>query len=257
MKTTTIFVRDTSGETARQLRRALSRAYKVQRVESRAEVIEGMKHHAPDLLCLDPSGLDICILLREMEYLIPIIILGSEGDTQEVVRALDLGADDYVTSPFPLDELAARIRALLRRNQGMVSQQETLQSRDGYVRIHVEKRQVFAGEQLVSLTKTEFAFLYYLMIHADHVITNRTLLQAIWGPSYTEESDYIRVYVRQIRRKLEPDPSHPTYIRTVPSVGYVFRSASSAQELMEETRSPRSVPVQANATPKRLLTQKS
>ena len=100
MKTTTIFVRDTSGETVRMLQRLLPRAYKVLRVETKAEVVEGMKHHAPDLLCLDPLALDICVLLREMKYPIPIIILGSSGDTQEIVRALDLGADDYVTLPF-------------------------------------------------------------------------------------------------------------------------------------------------------------
>jgi two-component system KDP operon response regulator KdpE len=236
MKATTIFVRDTSGETARLLRRLLPRAYKVLRVETRAEVIEGMKQHAPDLLCLDPLALDICVLLREMEDPIPIIVLGSSCDTQGIVRALDLGADDYVTAPFSLDELAARIRALLRRSQGMVLKQEALHSEDGYLHMLVEERQVFTGEQRVSLTKTEFAFLHYLMRHADHVVTNRTLLQTIWGPEYGEENDYIRVYVRQIRCKLEPDPSHPTYIRTVSGVGYIFRSVL---EPVKETCSSR------------------
>ena len=118
----------------------------------------------------------------------------------------------------------------------MVSKQEVLQSHDGYLRMLVEEHQVFAGERRVALTKTEFAFLHYLMCHADHVVTNRMLLQTIWGPEYGEENDYIRVYVRQIRCKLEPDPSHPTYIRTVSGVGYIFRSV---QEPVKETCSSR------------------
>jgi two-component system KDP operon response regulator KdpE len=139
----------------------------------------------------------------------------------------------------------------------MVSQQGVLCSEDGYLRMHVEERQVFAREQLVALTKTEFAFLHYLMIHADHVVTNRTLLQTIWGPEYGEESDYIRVYVRQIRCKLEPDPSHPTYIRTVSGVGYVFRSTFSIQEPVKAAHPPQSQFAQENTTGARLFTQKS
>lgn len=247
MKPTTIFIQDPCGETTRLLRRFLPQGYKVLRVETGAGIVEKMKHHTPDLLCLDPSRLDICVWLRERQHTLPIIILGSSRDTQEVVRALDLGADDYVASPFSLDELTARIRALLRRSQGMVLRQEVLQSRDGYVCLHVDSRQVFAGKQLVSLTKTEFSFLHYLMSHADFVITNRTLLQNIWGPQCVKESDYTRVYVRQIRCKIEPDPSHPIYIRTVSGVGYVF-----VQEPAKETRSLQPKRTQQRATDRRL-----
>lgn len=243
MKKTTILVRDTYGELTSLLRRLLPSEYMVLRGKTEAEVIQEVRHSAPDLLFLDSLGLNICVLLREMEHTLPIIVVGSGGDTQEVVRALDLGADDYVLSSFSLNELAARIRALLRRSQGVVLGGEVLQSQDGYLRMLVEQHQVFAGEQLVPLTKTEFAFLHYLMAHAEHVVTNSTLLKMIWGPQYGKELDYNRVYVRQIRRKLEPDPSHPIYIRTVPGVGYIFRSACASHQQMKDTRSPASLSV--------------
>lgn len=243
LKKTTILVRDAYGELTCLLRRLLPSEYMVLRGETEAEVIRGVKHFAPDLVFLDALGLDICVLLREMEHTFPIIVVGSEGDTEEVVRALDLGADDYVPSSFSLNELAARVRALLRRSQGVVLEGGVLQSQDGYLRMHVEQHQVFAGEQVVALTKTEFAFLHYLMAHAEHVVTNRTLLKMVWGPQYGKELDYNRVYVRQIRRKLEPDPSHPIYIRTVPGVGYIFRSACSSHEQVKDSRSPASLSV--------------
>jgi two-component system KDP operon response regulator KdpE len=144
------------------------------------------------------------------------------------VQALDKGADDYLTKPFNNDELLARVRACLRRaanvSEGMdVQQPEVLSSEDGHISIDILRRLVRAGTQEIKLTPTEFELLHQLMLHAGKVMTHRALLQAVWGPEYGEETDYLRVYVRQLRLKIEKEPSQPKYILTEPGVGYVFR----------------------------------
>ena len=198
------------------------------------EALEMVKLHQPDLILLDLcmpgelDGLDVCVEVRHRGQMPPIIVLSAMNEERQKVRALDLGADDYLTKPFGSEELMARVRACLRRsqsNEGEEVQQapELLISEDGYLYMDLARRLVKAGNNEVRLTPTEFELLKQLMLCAGKVLTHRALLRAVWGPEYGEEADYLRVYVRQLRLKIEAKPSHPRYIITEPGIGYVFR----------------------------------
>lgn len=211
----------------------LMSGYEVLVADEGRQAIEMVQQHHPDLILLDLclpgylDGLDVCVEARKITSA-PIIVLSALANEKQKVRALDLGADDYLTKPFGSDELLARVRACLRRSNpaevAMENQPTTLISDDGYIRMNVEQRTVRAGEQEVRLTPTEFELLRQLMQKAGKVLTHRALLQAIWGPEYGEEADYLRVYVRQLRRKIEKEPSRPQYILTEPGIGYMFRT---------------------------------
>lgn len=200
------------------------------------QALEMVRLHQPDLILLDLylpgkiNGLDVCRQVRQWTQT-PIIILSAVVEEKQKIEALDLGADDYLTKPFSNDELQARVRACLRRarvvetgNGDVQGQLEILRSDDGYLCMNIARRQVRAGEQDVRLTPTEFELLRQLMLYAGKVLTHRSLLRAVWGPEYGEEADYLRVYVRQLRLKVEAEPSRPRYILTEPGIGYVFRS---------------------------------
>ncbi|GAC1687516.1 MAG: hypothetical protein NVS9B9_09630 [Ktedonobacteraceae bacterium] len=181
-------------------------------------------------LCLpgELDGLDVCKYVRSLMPKLPIIVLSAITEEKQKVRALDLGADDYLTKPFSNEELQARVRACLRR-VGVAGQLyerdvETLRSEDGNISMDIARRQVRVSDQEVRLTPTEFELLRQLLLYAGRVLTHRSLLQAVWGPEYGEEADYLRVYIRQLRLKVETDPSRPKYILTDPGIGYVFRS---------------------------------
>ncbi|HCP75186.1 MAG TPA: DNA-binding response regulator [Ktedonobacter sp.] len=219
----------------RILRRNLSvSGYDVLVADNGEQAVEMTRVHEPDLILLDLclpgqiDGLEVCRQVR-LSMQTPIIVLSALVDEKQKVEALDLGADDYLTKPFSNDELQARVRACLRRaslsenGSESLSQPEILQSEDGYLYMNVVKRLVRAGEQDVRLTPTEFELLRQLMFYAGKVLTHRSLLRAVWGPEYGEEADYLRVYVRQLRLKVELEPSHPRYIITEPGIGYVFR----------------------------------
>ncbi|HAE82051.1 MAG TPA: DNA-binding response regulator [Ktedonobacter sp.] len=219
----------------RILRRNLSvSGYDVLVTDNGEQAVEMTRVHEPDLILLDLclpgqiDGLEVCRQVR-LSMQTPIIVLSALVDEKQKVEALDLGADDYLTKPFSNDELQARVRACLRRaslsenGSESLSQPEILQSEDGYLYMNVVKRLVRAGEQDVRLTPTEFELLRQLMFYAGKVLTHRSLLRAVWGPEYGEEADYLRVYVRQLRLKVELEPSHPRYIITEPGIGYVFR----------------------------------
>src|SRR6266705_3684062 len=229
-----ILVVDDEPPIQRILRRNLTiSGYDVLIAENGEQAVELARIHQPDLILLDlwlpgeMDGIDVCKQIRQWSQ-VPIIVLSARTDEKQKVQALDLGADDYLTKPFNNDELLARVRACLRRaanaSEGMnVQQPEVLTSEDGYVSIDILRRLVRAGTQEMKLTPTEFELLHQLMLHAGKVMTHRALLRSVWGPEYGEETDYIRVYVRQLRLKIEKEPSQPKYIQTEPGVGYVFR----------------------------------
>lgn len=229
-----ILVVDDEPPIQRILRRNLMMSgYEVIIAENGKQAVEMVHLHQPDLILLDlcmpgeMDGLDVCVKVRQMAQT-PIIVLSAVTEEKQKVRALDLGADDYLTKPFGNDELQARVRACLRRAQSPETNSdgdpEVLASDDGYLSMNVVRRQVTANGKEVRLTPTEFELLKQLMLYAGKVLTHRSLLRAVWGPEYGEEADYLRVYVRQLRRKVEKEPSHPRYILTEPGIGYVFRS---------------------------------
>lgn len=237
-----ILVVDDEASIQRILRRNLSvSGYEVLVAEDGRQAIEVARLHQPDLILLDLwlpgeiDGLGVCMRLRQWTK-IPIIILSARTEEKQKVQALDLGADDYLTKPFSNEELQARVRACLRRAasaadiEGMVQKPGVLISEDGHLAMDMVRRLVRVGEQEVKLTPTEFELLLQLMLHAGKVLTHRNILRTVWGPEYGEEADYLRVYVRQLRKKVEADPSQPHYIGTEPGVGYVFRSQVYVQE---------------------------
>ena len=227
----------------RILRRNLSvSGYDVLVAEDGEQAVEMARALQPDLILLDLclpgelDGLEVCRQVR-LTMRTPIIVLSALTEEKQKVEALDLGADDYLTKPFSNDELQARVRACLRRAKSSEKggdspgQPEILRSEDGYLYLNVVQRLVRAGEHDVRLTPTEFELLRQLMLHAGKVLTHRSLLRAVWGPEYGEEADYLRVYVRQLRLKVETEPSKPRYIITEPGIGYVFRGNVVMQEL--------------------------
>jgi two-component system KDP operon response regulator KdpE len=230
-----ILVVDDEPPIQRILRRNLTMSgYDVLVADSGEQALELAHLHEPDLILLDlwlpgeMDGMSVCAQVRRWSQ-VPIIVVSAKTDEKQKVQALDKGADDYLTKPFNNDELLARVRACLRRaanvSDGMnVQQPGVITSEDGYVSIDLERRQVRVGTQEMKLTPTEFELLHQLMLHAGKVMTHRTLLRLVWGPEYGEETDYLRVYVRQLRLKIEQEPSQPKYILTEPGVGYVFRS---------------------------------
>ncbi len=217
----------------------LASGYEVLLASTGTQALEMVRLHQPDLILLDLclpgelNGLEVCKQVRQLMATVPIIVLSALTEEKQKVRALDLGADDYLTKPFGNEELQARVRVCLRRSAVMMTAQESepdiLSTEDGYLRMYLAQRQVRVGDQEVRLTPTEFELLRQLMLCAGRVLTHRSLLRAVWGPEYGEEADYLRVYVRQLRRKVEIEPSHPRYIQTEPGVGYVFRSHVEVQ----------------------------
>ncbi len=229
-----ILVVDDEPPIQRILRRNLTvGGYEVLVAENGEQAIEMVRLHQPDLILLDIclpgriDGVEVCVQVRQFTQT-PIIMLSAVAEEKQKVKALDLGADDYLTKPFSNDELQARVRVCLRRMNGQEAaneqEPEVLSSEDGYIYMDSVRRQVRAGNQEVRLTPTEFELLRQLMLSAGKVLTHRSLLRAVWGPEYGEEADYLRVYVRQLRLKVEEEPSRPKYIITEPGIGYVFRT---------------------------------
>ncbi|GAC1362509.1 MAG: response regulator transcription factor [Ktedonobacteraceae bacterium] len=234
-----ILVVDDEPPIQRILRRNLTvGGYEVLIAENGEQAIEMVRLHQPDLILLDIclpgkiDGVDVCVQVRQFARTTPIIMLSAVAEEKQKIKALDLGADDYLTKPFSNEELQARVRVCLRRASPQEAvnepEPELLSSEDGYIYMDVVRRQVRAGTQEVRLTPTEFELLRQLMLYAGKVLTHRSLLRAVWGPEYGEEADYLRVYVRQLRLKVEEEPSRPKYIITEPGIGYVFRSQGSA-----------------------------
>jgi two-component system KDP operon response regulator KdpE len=226
MSAITILVHDEQDDLTQLLQQLLSSSQVVQ-VERKCEIMRGIQRYRPDLLILDPTALDVCECVRSQQYQFPILVLGTEDQAHVSAQALDLGADDFMHAPLEKSELKARIKALLRRSLLMreaKAMPATVSSQDGHVQLYVPLGYAFVGGKRVWLSKTEQALLYQLMSHAERVMTKQSLLTTIWGSQYAQEWDYLRTYTRLLRRKIEPDPSHPRYIQTVCGVGYIFRS---------------------------------
>jgi len=168
-----------------------------------------------DLVLPDGRGTDVCRELRTWCDA-PVIVLSVVGDEAEKVAALDAGADDYVTKPFGIEELLARLRAAMRRVEPSAEPVLAI----GDLRIDLEKRAVFVADRRVQLTPHEFELLRLLARNEGKLLTHRTILREVWGRAYADESHYLHVYVSQLRRKLEPDPARPRYILTEPGAGY-------------------------------------
>jgi two-component system, OmpR family, KDP operon response regulator KdpE len=199
--------------------------YEVTEARTGEEALESLSAEMPNLVLLDMnmpgiSGLETCRAIRGSSD-IPVIILSVRNTEKDKVAALDAGADDYVTKPFGIEELLARIRAALRRSPSSPEGgPRTFASGD--LEIDFETRHVRAQGRDVRLTPKEFDLLRYLVMHAGKPVPHRELLQAVWGPDYGDEPEYLRVFVNQVRKKIEANPSKPKYIVTEPWVGYRF-----------------------------------
>jgi two-component system, OmpR family, KDP operon response regulator KdpE len=168
-----------------------------------------------DLVLPDGSGVDVCRELRSWTQ-VPILILSAVGEERQKVAALDAGADDYVTKPFGIDELLARLRAAVRRTGP--SAEPVLEL--GELRIDLDKRDVHRDGERIQLTPHEFALLRLLALNEGKLLTHRMILREVWGSAYQAESHYLHVYVSQLRRKIERDPTRPRYLLTEPGAGY-------------------------------------
>lgn len=222
-----ILIVDDEPQIGRVLRTGLkSHGYDVRVAADGISALETFDDWHPDLVVTDLTmqnmdGLELCRRLRLLSQ-VPIIVLSARGEEKMKVEALDIGADDYVTKPFGIDELLARIRAALRRAQTPVTEPAFMFLETGDFRIDLESRTVTVREREVHLTPKELDLLVFFMRQAGKVLTHRVVLAAVWGGNYVEQNEYLRVFVGQLRKKIESDPAEPRYILTEPWVGYRF-----------------------------------
>jgi two-component system KDP operon response regulator KdpE len=201
-----------------------ARGYEICTATDGEESLEAVQKDFVDLIILDlmmpkVDGVEVCRRIREWSD-IPIIILSARGDENDKVKCLELGADDYLTKPFGIAELMARIKTAFRhRGDPTVSPAQSSFTCDG-LEINFAKRRVTVDGREITLTPTEFALLQHLAVNSDKVLTHNMLLQSVWGNEYSSEKEYLRVFVGRLRRKLEPDPKNHKYIQTIPGVGY-------------------------------------
>jgi two-component system KDP operon response regulator KdpE len=221
-----ILVVDDEPQIRRVMRTTLvARGYMVHTARNGEEALDKVREERFDLVLLDMNmpgigGMEACRIIRSQSD-IPIVILSIRNTEKEKVEALDAGADDYVTKPFSMPELLARIRAALRRAPLLSPGTPDLLDLGKTVINFVARRVTVDGTE-VRLTPKEFDLLRYLACSPNVVIPHAKLLQAVWGPDYGEEVEYLRVFINQLRKKIEPDPSHPEYLLTEPWVGYRF-----------------------------------
>lgn len=220
-----ILIVDDEFQITRVLRQSLTaHRYDVRTAADGVSALDTFHDWHPDLVITDlqmpeMDGIAFCREIRK-ESGLPIIVLSVRGEERTKVEALDAGADDYVTKPFGIEELLARVRAALRRSP--VDDAESVLE-DGNFTIDLSKRVVKVRENEVHLTPKEFDLLVFLFKNRNKVVTHRTILAAIWGGEFTEQTEYLRVFVGQLRKKVEIDPSSPNHILTEPWVGYRFQ----------------------------------
>jgi two-component system KDP operon response regulator KdpE len=222
----TILVIDDEPQIRRVLRASLhSQGAVVLDSQTGEDGLEVLRQRTVDLVLLDLNmpgmgGFDTCRAIRNA-WDMPIIVLSVRDSDKDKVQALDAGADDYVCKPFSFDELMARIRAALRRS-GFATDTVAKQISVPGLEVDFDARRVVVGGKIVRLTPTEFDILRYLISNANKPVAHRKLLQAIWGPEYGEQVEYLRVFINQLRKKIEPSASKPTFIQTEPRIGYRF-----------------------------------
>jgi two-component system KDP operon response regulator KdpE len=221
MSSPLILVVDDESHILRALRTSLQGAgYEVEVAATAEEALASAAMQPPngvilDLVLPDGSGVDVCRELRRWTNA-PVLVLSAVGDEQEKIAALDAGADDYVTKPFGIDELLARLRAALRRVEALTAPVIEI----GELVVDLERRLVTVRGEPVSLTPTEFELLRLFVRNEGKLLTHPTILREVWGPAYGAESHYLHVYVSQLRRKIEQDPARPRFLLTETGAGY-------------------------------------
>ncbi|HYL68920.1 MAG TPA: response regulator transcription factor [Candidatus Limnocylindria bacterium] len=238
MNPITVLIVDDEPQIRRVMRTTLtSQGYAIVESKSGEEALEKLRSEHPGLILLDVnlpgiSGLDVCREIRQSSD-VPIIMLTVRNTERDKVQALDAGADDYVVKPFGAQELLARIRAALRRS---TSEETTPAFISDDLKIDFTKRAVTLQGNLVRLTPKEFELLRHLVANHGKALSHRRLLQAVWGPDYGEETEYLRVFINQLRKKIEPDPRHPHYIHTDPWIGYRFEPRTEKSHPARSTK---------------------
>lgn len=223
-----ILVVDDEIEITRALQRSLTaHGYEVFTASVGEEALERIAHYRPDLVLLDlglpgMSGLEVCRRVRAQSAL-PIIVLSVKDTERDKVQALDLGADDYVSKPFGINEVLARVRVALRHTAQVQTGTEPIYSID-QLRVDFAQRLVTMNGQEIKLTPTEYDLLKALIKNRGKIMTRQMLLSQVWGTGYGADAHYLHVYIGQLRRKIEPDPAHPRFILTVSGVGYRFNA---------------------------------
>ncbi len=236
IRKTTILTADDDPQLLRLIARNLElEDYQVLVASDGQQALEQIEQHAPDLVLLDVmmprmDGFTVCQRVREFSA-VPIIIVTARGQDQDKVRGLDLGADDYLTKPFSIEELLARVRAALRRAHFTASEQAHAMHTTttiGDLSIEYAQHLVRMGEQEIELTPTEYRILAYLAQNAGHVVTQDLLLEHVWGSEYVGEGHMLQVNINRLRHKIEPDPMHPRYILTKVGIGYLLAARPDA-----------------------------
>jgi two-component system KDP operon response regulator KdpE len=228
-----ILVVDDAPAMVRLIERILSKVgYEVITSSNGQEALKLLFSHKPDLVLLDVvmptmDGWQTCSRIRDVSSTVPIIMLTGQHKTEaDVVRGLEYGADDYLLKPVGNQELVARVQAMLRRAElpsNLDEREEELAFSDGYLTVDVTQRKVSVDGKRVKLTPIEFRLLALLLGNAGRILTHQQLLEKVWGWEYTDDLDYVRIYVSHLRRKIEPEPALPKYIVTEPGVGYCFQ----------------------------------
>jgi DNA-binding response OmpR family regulator len=210
-----------------------SSGYKVLVAGDGEEAVDAVERHQPDLVLLDLmlpklDGYAACRRIREFSA-VPIIMLTARSAEVDLIHGFDVGADDYLTKPFAVNELMVRVRAVLRRSKWPEQVLAHQEFEVGPIQIDFAQYRVTVNGEPVKLTPTEYRLLAYMASNAGRVLMHRELLRAVWGPEYGEETEYLRVYVRYLRQKLEPNPSKPQYILTQPGAGYMLYQPKEPQ----------------------------
>lgn len=215
-----------------------ARGYDVVFASNGEEAIQTIEGNFIDLMVLDlmmpgMDGVTVCRHIREWTN-VPIVILSARGDENDKVRCLELGADDYLTKPFGIAELIARVRNALRHRGNMPGTIEPSSFTSGGLDINFASRQVTLDGKEIVLTQTEFNLLRFMVLNANKALTHHLLLTKVWGEEYSSEKEYLRVFVSRIRRKLKLTPDKPANIQTIPGVGYIFSTSGTHERIDEE-----------------------